>query len=79
LVDYLLVFGLLVLLVVLSLPTMIQLSAALGMDRATSSRRPLVKGVNPLFARVSSPSRPISAPVEPGMVGRAAIEPRLAH
>ncbi len=75
-IDYLLVFGLLVLLVVLSLPTMIQLAVAFGMDAAASSRGQLLKGID---AQSASQSRLAPAPVEPALVGRAAVEPGLAH
>lgn len=78
-IDYLLVFGLLLLLVALSLPTMIQLAVALGMDEAASSRIPVVKSIRARLALVTQQPRPTSVRIEPEIVGRAAAEPRLAH
>jgi hypothetical protein len=57
LVDYLMVFGLFLLLVVLSLPTIIHISAILREDGATSPRVPQLKNARPLFANVPSSSR----------------------
>jgi hypothetical protein len=76
-IDYLMVFGLIALLVALSLPTMMQLAAILGKD---ASHRDLpVKSTHPEFARIPSSSRLSSVRVQPGTRDRAAPEPRLAH
>jgi hypothetical protein len=53
LIDYLMVFALFLLLVVLSLPTIIHLSAILKEDAATT----LPKNTRPVFANVRSSSR----------------------
>jgi hypothetical protein len=61
LIDYLMVFALFLLLVVLSLPTIIHLSAILKEDGSKSRRVPQPNDANPLFGSVpsSSPLTPI--------------------
>jgi hypothetical protein len=56
-IDYLMVFALFLLLVVLSLPTIIHLSAVLKEDRSTTRRAQQTNDAHPLFASVPSPSR----------------------
>jgi hypothetical protein len=55
-VDYLMVFALFLLLVVLSLPTIIHLSAILKAD-GSPPRRVQTANARPLFANVASSSR----------------------
>ena len=57
LIDYLMVFTLFLLLVVLSLPTIIHLSAILKEDGSRSRRAPQTEGASPLFTNVPSSSR----------------------
>jgi len=73
------VFGLIALLVLLSLPTMMELAAILGKRGATSRHAPLVKNIQPQSARVSSSSRLTSVRVQPEPDHRAVAELRVAH
>jgi hypothetical protein len=57
LVDYLMVFALFLLLVVLSLPTIIHLSAILKADGSPPRRGLQTADARPLFANVPSSSR----------------------
>jgi hypothetical protein len=57
LVDYLMVFALFLLLVVLSLPTIIHISAILKADGSPPPRVPQSTNARPLFANVPSSSR----------------------
>jgi hypothetical protein len=57
LVDYLMVFALFLVLVVLSLPTIIHLSAILKADGSSSRRVPQPTNARPRFANVASSSR----------------------
>lgn len=78
-IDYLMVFVLVVLLVVLSLPTMMQLAGILGDSGAESRRAPLLKTTDAQAPYVPSALRMTSARVQPGTGDRAVAEPRLAH
>jgi hypothetical protein len=57
LIDYLMVFALFLLLVVLSLPTIIHLSAILKEDGSRSRHAQQTEDAPPLFANVPSSSR----------------------
>ena len=78
-IDYLMMFGLLLLLVVLSFPTMIQVVAALSRDGVTSRRTPMTKSVNVQSASVPPLPRLISVRVRAENRGRAPVEPGLDH
>ena len=78
-IDYLMVFGLLVLLVVLSLPTTIQLAGILGDSGAKSRRASFLKTTDTHASHVPSALRMTSTRVQPATGDRAVAEPRLAH
>lgn len=77
--DYMMIFGLLLLLIVLSLPTIMQLKAILNERGATPHRALPVKAEGLQSFRFAAPTR-ISLPRTPvGATNPAAVETQLAR
>ena len=73
LIDYLMVLALFLLLVVVSLPTIVHLSAILREDRSTSLHPPEPMTVRPRFASVPASSRPTPIRVHTASADRALV------
>jgi hypothetical protein len=72
-IDYLILFALFLLLLVLSLPTILQLSAIMKEDGPASAREPRPKSARPRFTTVPPSSRLTPIRVQTGPADRALV------
>jgi hypothetical protein len=73
LIDYLMVLALFLLLVLLSLPTIMHLSAILKQDRSMSGSAPEPRNGRPLFASVPASARLAPIGVQTGSADHALV------